>query len=117
MTSDDLLIASLIRSLAITTEDVMVHAWRPTSREGTGTDQEHTASNSTPKMPDAAVMPRCVAARLLDLFMQAQQREDADDSSGATKLYEKLIQYTCRQTFLPSPMRPSRRHSARQQIS
>ena len=51
MTSDDLLIASLIRSLAITTEDVMVHAWRPTSREGTGTDQERTASNSTPKMP------------------------------------------------------------------
>ena len=43
MTSDDLLIASLMRSLAITTEDVMVHAWRPTSREGTGTDQEHTA--------------------------------------------------------------------------
>jgi hypothetical protein len=33
------------------------------------------------------------SARLLDLFMQAQQREDADDASGATKLYEKLIQY------------------------
>jgi hypothetical protein len=39
MTSDDLLIASLIRSLAITTEDVMARAWRPASREGTGTDQ------------------------------------------------------------------------------
>ena len=43
MTSDDLLFASLIRSLAITTEDVMARAWRPASREGTGTDQERSA--------------------------------------------------------------------------